>query len=404
LKPYAGSNDRIDITVVLDSPDENWPSMDLAGEMLLEEWRSMPAQVKTRCISLPIPRMARRLLGSQKQALNADRAFVRYLAYPARALVERRPNRFFHIADHSYAQTVYVLPARRTGVYCHDLDAFRAILTPETEQPDKASAPFRALARALLWGLKSAAVVFYSTREVGRALEAHGIAPPSRLVHAPYGVAPEFDARHDPTDGTDGVLSRLRGQPFVLHVGSSATRKRLEVLFEVFARLRAQRPELHLVQQGAALTAEQQACVRRLGIEGAFVQPPKLARRTLAGLYRRAAVVLVTSDAEGFGFPVIEALACGAIVVASDIPVLREVGSDAALYAPVGDVQAWTEVAGAVLDGRTVSPTKELRTERASAFTWDRHAQTILAAYEDIAEVRRRGARAPSAVAYGNDG
>ena len=68
--------------------------------------------------------------------------------------------------------------------------------------------------------------------------------------------------------------------------------------------------------------------------------------------------MLVTSDSEGFGFPVIEAMACGAIVLASDLPVLKEVGEDAALYAPVGDVPAWTAMARAVrwTSGSSPSP------------------------------------------------
>lgn len=374
----------IDIAVVLDSPDEIWPSMDLVGEMLLDEWRAAPSEVTASGISLPIPRMARRLVGPGKPAFNLDRAITRYLAYPLRAAAARRPGRLFHVADHSYAQVVCVLPADRTGVYCHDIDAFRAILTPETERPDKRSASHRALAWALLRGLRAAAVIFHSTRAVGNALEAHGVASASRLVHAPYGVSHEFTSRPDPTDRGDDVLARLGGRAFVLHVGSSAPRKRLEVLFETFARLQATRPELRLVQQGASLSAEQRAHIEKLGIGAALVQPPKLDRNVLAGLYRRAAVVLVTSEAEGFGFPVLEALACGAIVVASDIPPLMEVGGDAALYAPVGDVETWTAIVGAVLDGRTPPPAKERRIERAGRFTWQGHARTILDAYQDL--------------------
>ena len=52
-------------------------------------------------------------------------------------------------------------------------------------------------------------------------------------------------------------------------------------------------------------------------------------RATLAAIYRRASLVLVPSEAEGFGLPVAEALACGVPLLASDIPVLREVGGDA---------------------------------------------------------------------------
>jgi glycosyltransferase involved in cell wall biosynthesis len=376
--------DPLKITVLCDAPDENWPSMDLAAEMLLQRWGTDASlRVEARRLSVGIPPIVRRMPWARQDriAMNADRAIARYIAYPIRAAAAREPGRLFHVVDHSYAHLVHALPGARTGVYCHDVDAFRALLSPETE----GRSPWRrALARVLLQGMRAAAVVFHSTREVGRALESHGLVPRHRLVRAPYGVSPEFDARDDAADGADAVLSRLEGRPFVLHVGSGIARKRLDVLFEVFARLRARQPGLCLVQQGATLSAAQRTHVDRLGIGDALVQPPRLERRTLAGLYRRASLVLVTSDSEGFGFPVIEAMACGAIVLASDLPVLREVGEDAALYAPVGDVSAWTVTALAVLDGSTAVPSVALRLARAAAFTWDQHARTILEAYRQI--------------------
>jgi glycosyltransferase involved in cell wall biosynthesis len=124
--------------------------------------------------------------------------------------------------------------------------------------------------------------------------------------------------------------------------------------------------------------------VDRLAIGAALIQPPKLDRTALAGMYRRASAVLVTSDAEGFGFPVLEALACGARVVASDLAVLREVGGDAALYAPTADVAAWTATVRGVLDGTIVAPSREIRVARARAFTWEAHARTLRDAYASL--------------------
>jgi glycosyltransferase involved in cell wall biosynthesis len=374
----------LEIAVILDSPDEVWPSMDLVGEMLVEQWRRAPSDVIARELSLPIPRMVRRFAADGRLAFNLDRALTRYLAYPIRAAM-LRASQFFHVADHSYAHIVRVLPGARTGVYCHDIDAFRAVLAPKTIEPSKSSLWHRALARTLLGGLRSAAVIFYSTRSVGDALEAHGFASTSRLVHAPYGVSDEFTPSPQSNDRADDVLASLGGRPFVLHVGSSARRKRLDVLFETFARLRAIRPELRLVQQGAVLSEDQRTHIGRLRIADAILQPAKVDRNTLAGLYRRASVVLATSDAEGFGFPVLEALACGAIVVASDIAPFIEVGGDAAVYAPVGNVEAWSAAAASILDGSAILPPKERRVERAARFTWHMHAQTILDAYRDLA-------------------
>ena len=79
---------RLEIAVLLDSPDENWPSMDLVGEMLLAQWEGTSSYpVAPSRLSVPIPPLVRRLPGvhGSRRALNADRAIVRYLAYPVRA-------------------------------------------------------------------------------------------------------------------------------------------------------------------------------------------------------------------------------------------------------------------------------------------------------------------------------
>jgi len=71
--------------------------------------------------------------------------------------------------------------------------------------------------------------------------------------------------------------------------------------------------------------------------------------------------------------------------VASDIAVLREVGGDAVLYAPVGDVAAWRLTVESVLNRSSAVPTQARRRERAASFTWERHAGTILDAYAALA-------------------
>jgi len=393
LRPSLSGDgdDRLRIAVMLDSPDEQWACMDLVGEMLLDSWSRSDREVEAQAMSVRIPPVARRLPFERglRGPLNADRALARYVMYPMRALAARRPGMLFHVVDHSYAHLVHVLPGSRTGVYCHDLDAFRPFLDGHLSPK-----PFlRALAWTLLQGVRAAAVVFHNTRAVGDALERAGVVPREKLVHAPLGVAREFTSRPDSSDGAEQILAPLAGRPFVLHVSSSVPRKRLDVLFEAFARLRARHPDLHLVQQGAKLTPEQRAHLQRLGIADVTLQPPKLERSTLAGLYRRASVVLVTSSAEGFGVPVIEALACVAPVVASDIPALREVGQAAALFAPVGDFEAFAEIAGSIVSGRIALPALDTRLAHAATFSWDRHARTILDAYRALAPTSKRTAR-----------
>ncbi|RJS17337.1 glycosyltransferase family 1 protein [Corallococcus sp. H22C18031201] len=370
------------LALLLDPREEGWPSMDLVGEALHEQLASRPDDVAVTRMRPSIPAIARRLprVGERNAALNVDRLVTRFGLYPARALLERARQDAFHVVDHSYAQLAHALPAARTGVFCHDLDAFRSVLEP-TREPRPAW--FRLMARTSLQGLRRAAIVFHSTQAIREELLRHDVVDAERLVWAPYGVSPEYRPESQPGDDSDALLAPLRGRPYLLHVGSSIPRKRLDVLFSVFAALRVRHPDLMLVQQGGVLSPSQREHVARLGLGDALLQPPRQERATLAGLYRRARMVLVPSEAEGFGLPVIEALACGAPVVASDLPVLREVGAEACHYCPVGDVSAWTDALDALLTGRKHPASRDTRLARASRFTWRAHANTVLEAYRE---------------------
>jgi glycosyltransferase involved in cell wall biosynthesis len=119
-------------------------------------------------------------------------------------------------------------------------------------------------------------------------------------------------------------------------------------------------------------------------LEDRITQRRGLSRAELAALYRNANVVVLPSRAEGFGLPVTEALASGGTVVASDIPVLREVGADAVLYRPVSDLPAWVDAVSQVLDARPGVPDAGVRLARANRYTWARQAETILGAYRTL--------------------
>ena len=99
--------------------------------------------------------------------------------------------------------------------------------------------------------------------------------------------------------------------------------------------------------------------------------------------------MVVPSEAEGFGLPVIEALACGAPVIASDIPTLREAGGDAAMYCPVADVARWADALSQILLHPAFAPSRDARLAQAARFSWREHARIIGEAYLDIADRQR---------------
>jgi glycosyltransferase involved in cell wall biosynthesis len=212
-------------------------------------------------------------------------------------------------------------------------------------------------------------------------LVAAGVVPEDRLVHAPLGVAAEFVP--DPVRAAE--LPVPPGGPFLLHVGSNIPRKRIDVLLDVFAAVRAAVPGLRLVQVGGPWPAADAARIDRLRVGARVTQVRGLTRDQLAELYRRAAVVLVPSEAEGFGLPVIEALACGSAVVASDLPVLREVGGPATVFRPVGDVAGWADAVRRILAGDPVAPPRSDRLAWAATYSWGLHARVIGEVYVRLA-------------------
>jgi glycosyltransferase involved in cell wall biosynthesis len=356
--------------------------MDLCAEMLLSHLGSASGEgLRAERICPSFRRRFTRLaiVGRRRTAFNADRLLNRHFDYPAYLTRLRRGHAgfdAFHIVDHSYAQLVHALPLDRTGVYLHDLDAFRSLLDPAREPRPRW---FLMMMRRVLTGLQKAAVVFYSTEAVRTQVERHGLLDPARLVHAPYGVCPEFTP--DAPDPSPSLPTGIDGRPFLLHVGSCNPRKRIDVLLDVFAAVRARRPELRLVKVGGQWAENHRRQIERLGLAPAVHHLQGIDRHTLAALYRRAALVLQPSEAEGFGIPVAEALACGAAVVASDLPVLREVGGDVTTYCPVADVPAWAQTVTQLLDTPAPDRSHPARVAHAARFSWAAHARTIAAAY-----------------------
>lgn len=352
--------------------------MDLCADQLLAH---LPDGVRAVDVAPPFRSVVGRIPGIGGIGFNADRLLNRHLFLPQSVRRLTRDADFVHVADHSYAHLALALPPGRAGVYCHDLDAFRCLLEPEAERRPRW---FWAIAGRILTGLKRAAVVFHNSAEVGRQLGTWGLVRPDRLVHAPLGVAAEFT----PDAAEEVALPTRIDGPFLLHVGGDMPRKRLDVLLDVFAAVRATRPDVALVQVGPPWSAERLRQMERLGIAATVVKLTALSRPQLAELYRRAAAVLVPSEAEGFGLPVIEALACGAAVIASDIPVLREVGGSAAVYRPVAAVADWATAILALLRDPSVAPPRGERRAWAGRYSWRAHARVIAEAYQSLRSVR----------------
>jgi glycosyltransferase involved in cell wall biosynthesis len=255
------------------------------------------------------------------------------------------------------------------------------------------------MTRRILSGMQKAAHVCCDSEATRDELLERRLMPRERVSVVRLGVHPSFHLAVDSaadkkvkamlSGGASGPVRDDR-QPRVelLHVGSTIPRKRIDVLLETFARIKREiEPRARLLRVGGAFTAAQQIQIERLGLqENSICVLPFLSPAELAAVYRRADVVLVPSETEGFGLPVIEALACGTPVIASDLTVLREVGGDAASYARMADVNAWLQRTGELLTERQRAPALwEARRERArrqgARFSWAESAAQMVRVY-----------------------
>jgi glycosyltransferase involved in cell wall biosynthesis len=171
-----------------------------------------------------------------------------------------------------------------------------------------------------------------------------------RLVH--HGISPIFGP--GPSDADAAVLQRLGiRSPYVLCVSTHEPRKNLDVLVRAFVQhVERQTDCLSLVLVGRrswhtppiveVLAASPAAVERTWFIDG------EVSDAELAALYRQASAGVLPSVCEGFGFPLLEALACGTPVLASDLAVFRELAGQVAVYVPWHDVDAWAAALGRV--------------------------------------------------------
>jgi glycosyltransferase involved in cell wall biosynthesis len=268
---------------------------------------------------------------------------------------ERLLGRFdvLHFSDWMY-------PPQRAGVrstMVHDLVPVRF---PEWVHPRTRrmhGAKYRNAAR-------TCDVVIVNSRFTGDDVE-ELLGVPQERIHVAYpGVDPSFAPEGDSID---------LGRPYALTVATLEPRKNLATLIEAYRRL--PRSELSLAAAGAAGWGEQPALdlpgVVRLGFTP---------HAELPGLYRGASVFVYPSRFEGFGMPVLEAMACGVPCVVSSHPSLDEACGDAAVRVDPLDPDA---IAGGI--ERALAERDELvlrGLEHVAPFTWAANGRAHLAAWE----------------------
>ncbi|MBV9618689.1 MAG: glycosyltransferase family 4 protein [Verrucomicrobia bacterium] len=239
-----------------------------------------------------------------------------------------------HICDHSNA--MYATDKAPVVVTCHDLIAVRSALGEELHCP--VSFTGRLLQRWILRSLRRADVVVCvsnATRNDAEQLVSRDQPSPkletiNNGLNYPYRRLLEAEA-----------LTRLKNisgltQPFVLHVGSNLPRKNRDGALRIFARTKG-KWNARLVFAGDVLDSEQLSLAERLEIRDRIVQIKDASHDLLEALYNCATALLFPSLSEGFGWPIIEAQACGCPVVCSNLAPMPETAGEAGLFRDATD-------------------------------------------------------------------
>jgi glycosyltransferase involved in cell wall biosynthesis len=214
--------------------------------------------------------------------------------------------------------------------------------------------------------------------------------PPERITVVHLGLDEEF--RPSAEDAVPEGLTRLNLSPgYILFVGTFEPRKNVPGLFGAYFRLRKLMPDappLVLVGNKGWLFEATASLMHDLGLEQHVRFFENLPSQDLVTLYQHAGLFTLISHYEGFGFPVLEAMACGVPTIISDRASLPEIGGEAALKVDPGDPDAIADALQRALTDSALRQTmRQKGLEQAKKFSWEKTARETLELYNRVLEM-----------------
>jgi glycosyltransferase involved in cell wall biosynthesis len=292
------------------------------------------------------------------------------------------PADVFHLVDDN-GPVARWLPSRRTVITRHDMIP---LLAHSGEIPYNGPRWYLWRFRATVADLRRVAAVVCPTDAARQDVIRLAGVDESRVYVIHHGVDRHF--RELPPERVAQVRRGLGldSGHLLLHVGTGIFYKNVAATLETLSALREAGMDAKIAIVGAPLGPQERALCGRLGLDRAVHELGAVDDEQLVELYNAADVLLFPSFAEGFGWPVLEAMACGTPVVASDIPALREVGGDAALYGSPRDPHALAEAVRSIVGSdHRAAALREAGRARAAHLTWERAIDGYEELYRQVA-------------------
>ena len=200
-----------------------------------------------------------------------------------------------------------------------------------------------------------------------------------KIVTIPLGVNPQFFSIQDENRKKSFLAKHGLAKPYFLYVGARRYNKNFMGLLRAYARFKcAGDIDLVAVGDDDPFSKEEQTFVNSLALKGTLRHLKIVNEDELALAYNNALALIFPSFYEGFGLPVVEAMACGTPVLASNSSSIPEVAGDAALYFNPYDPDEIRVAMEAVLHSDMATTLKKTGLERAALFTWDDSSQRNL--------------------------
>ncbi len=378
-----------------DLPGEQWPSMDRYALRLVDGLAAEAPDVDVVLASEINPLTAASAektggqwspesigLGPRIGGSEFKRYFSRYWSYLRR--LKRRRADLVHVLDHSYAHTLAVQKDTPSLVTVHDL---LPVLTVQRKSVGLRHTIRNRLLEWVLVRLRDATAWIVATEWLRSEL-AEWLGQDEGIHVIPFGVDEAF--LELPTQDRGEIRRRFNipeSAFVVLHVGSVGTRKNIGAVLAAVDGLRKAGIEAWLLQVGGTFTRQQRADIETRHLQDSMTAVGATEESDLRLAYRAADVLLFPSHYEGFGFPVLEAMASELPVVNSGAGGLTHVSGDAAIIVGGREVEPYVQ---ALADIATNKETREELVRRGVAqarkFRWTETARKTAALYRELVD------------------